>query len=268
MSLLHMIRGLRQNPFFMDDWQRRDRQAAAGVLIGANALYVALFTATRIASDGSPEAGHAQTIQAAFDYAPWMGAGAGLLSLSAHWLVPPFLLAILRRKHDLRVLRMMVRGQHSQEEVFRGQVAAGLAPLLLGALPLAVGLFLLLWFGSDHAFAAGVAFPAAGLWGALGAGSTLWVGLNCRPRWAPLYAYALISLALPLTVGGITLAIAMGCSLGRPDQEAAFRAAAILTWGILVTGLTALFWDLTVGRLFPERRRALWQEAEAVRLEP
>ena len=69
----------------------------------------------------------------------------------------------------------------------------------------------------------------------------------------------------PLITGG---QLSIGAQFARPDKLV-FCIAGGLTWGILVVGLAATFWDATLLRLFPEKRRPLWAEPPpTIRLEP
>ena len=122
---------------------------------------------------------------------------------------------------------------------------------------------LLALYGSPYLLPAVTAVVAALLWGALCTCVSLWTGVRFRAfALAAACAYALTSVALPLGIGTLTTAIATGCSVGHPNHDFVFRAAAALTWSILVIGSAATFWDVTWGRLFPETRRSLWQEGD------
>jgi hypothetical protein len=168
----------------------------------------------------------------------------------------------VRPSYDLRPLALMVMGLHSDEELLCSQVAAGITPSALALLPLAAGLLVIALYARDYLTPAAVTLAAGALWTALSASASLWTGIACRlPRRAALCAYGLTSLALPLLIGALTGAIAYGCSVGHPHRDTVFQIAAALTWTILVTGAAAAFWDLTFGRLFPERRRTLWVES-------
>jgi len=257
---LDVLRSYRSNPFFRHELDRKGRRLWITALSGASLAYLAVFLAVRLYW-GARTPHMALGVSAAFQYAPWLFGGGLLLSLCAHWLVPPSLLTLLRPDHDLRTLMLMVEGGHSEEELFRGQVAAGLTPLLLGGAPLLLGLPLLALFGPEHVLPAFLALGGALLWGALASGASLWTGVICqKTNHAAVWAYALTSLALPLLIGGLTLALAHGCSAGQPHREVVFRIAAVLTWSLLVTGCAGIFWDCTVGRLFPEKRKPLWQD--------
>jgi hypothetical protein len=263
------LQDLLVNPFFRNELERPGRRAWLASLVLANVLYVALFWTARAARDTPSGPGDLEQMSAQFDYAPWLLAGAVLLSFCAHWLVPPFV-RIDNHRYGLRTLRLMVQGRHTEEEALRGTVAGAVAPLAAGAAPLLVGLPLLALYAPGRAGWAAAALLAAALWGALSTCVSVWSGIRHRaPRTAALCAYLLTSLALPLVIGAITLGLAWGCSAGHPRRESVFCASAALTWGILVVGSTAAFWDVAFGALFPEKRQCLWQEQPApIRLEP
>jgi hypothetical protein len=269
MKLLSRISNLRRNPFFRHELARKGRRRWAAGLTAASLSYVSLFLLARVAWAFSLRVSGAPALTAPFRYGAWLLAGAALLSLCAHWLVPLFSLSILRPSYELRTFILVVAGRHTEEEALCGELAAGLFPLALGILPLFLGLPALILFGADDAPAAAVGLCSSVLWAALAAGASLWIGIRAPGGRAVASAYLLTSLALPLGIGALTLGIAEGCSLGHPHQAVVFRIAAVVTWSILVLGLAATFWDCSLGRLFPEKRRSLWQEtAGPVRLEP
>lgn len=261
MPVHHRLKGIYHNPFFRWELERRDRKAWTFTLLAANAAYVLLFLGVRILADGVATQPGGHSLRAEFNYTPWFVAGGLLLSLSAHWLVPPLLLNVLRRDYELGPLVLMVRGEHSEEEIYQGQVAAGLAPLVLGVLPFLIGVPLAAAYAPQHLLGVLAAVLAAGFWGALCAGVSLWSGVRCAALpVATLCAYGLISLALPTVIGGLTVVIASGCSKGHQNESAIFAAAALLTWSILVVGTAAAFWDAGFGYLFPHKRPALGEE--------
>ena len=270
MALVDEIRTLPANPFFRHEFHRPGRQRWMAALAAANGLFVALFVLALAFSFGRPQSPAAPAVSAGFNFLPWWLAGALLLSLCAHWLVPPSVLPLLRHDYELNPLVLLVRGRHTEDEALRGQVAAGLAPLVLGAAPLLISLPLLTLYSPQHVPLAALGLAGAGLWAVLAAGVSMWSGVLYHPQArAAACAYALTSLALPLLIGGVTVAVARGCSVGHANQEVAFNIAATLTWAILVTGCAATFWDATYGRLFPHKRRPLWVDTgESLNPEP
>lgn len=273
-----VVRSLRQlwcwlrDPVFREELDRRHGRLWAAFLAGLNLLYIGAFLAALLVRPGSSGLPGLAEMSAQFPFVRWLLAGAALLSLCAHWLVPPFLLRILCSDYELRTLVLMVKGRHREEEVLCGQVAAGVVPLVLGALPLALApLILALWAPAFLPHTAG-SILGAGLWGALCTSVSLWSAARWRiPAFAAAWTYALTCFALPVAIGLVTLALAFGCSAGRPTHEHdfVFDVAAGLTWSILVVGVAATFWDATLLRLFPHRRRPLWSGVAPVeRLEP
>jgi hypothetical protein len=255
------LNGIYNNPFFRRELERKERKACTLLLLTANTAYVLLFLGVRVLADLGPPPADGQALRAEFNYAPWFLVGGVLLSLSAHWLVPPLLLSVLRRDYEIGPVVLMVRGRHSEEEIYQGQVAAGLAPLVLGVLPYLVGLPLIAAYGPQHALGVLAALLAAVFWGSLCAGVSLWSGVRCRALpVATLCAYVLISLALPTVIGLVTAVIAHGCSKGQENEAFVFTTSAVLTWSILVIGTAAAFWDAGFGRLFPHKRPGLGQE--------
>jgi len=269
--MLHPSHTFWKNPLFRHELARGRRRAWTAGLSVANAVYVWLFVMARIlpglAHEGA--AGGAQTAHAAFNYAPWTLVGTLLLSLSAHWLVPTFLAGALSPSYELRLLNLMVRARLTDEQAFRSLVAARIAPLVFGAAPLLLVLPVLAMHGLDHLAPALAALGAALLWGALAAGVSLWTGASfSRVALGTVCAYVILSVVLPALIGLVAYGIGIGCSAGRPNRDFVFRAAAALTWSLLVTGCAACFWDAAIRRLFPERQRPLWQEAPVIRWEP
>lgn len=261
-----------RDPLFRHELDRRQGRFWAALLAGLNLLYIGAFLSALLIQPGGRGAPGLPEMSAQFPFSRWLFAGAALLSLCAHWLVPPFLLGILCSDYELRTLVLMVRGRHHEEEVLCGQVAAGVTPLVLGALPLALVPAILALWGPGYLPHAAAALLGAGLWGALCTSVSLWSAARWRtPAFAGAWTYSLTCLALPLAVGLVTLGLAFGCSAGRPTHEHhfVFAVAAGLTWSILVVGLAATFWDATLLRLFPHRRHPLWTgTAVAERLEP
>jgi hypothetical protein len=256
---MRVLRELQGNPFFQREFRREHLRACTLALLLMNGGYVLLFLGARLLRDLLPGSGSAH-LRAEFEYRPWLFAGAALLSLCVHWLVPPWLLRAARDGYDLPSLSLMVRERASGEEWWRGRVAACLAPAVLGALPLFLGLPALALFAPQHAHPAAVVVGGGLIWAGLCAGATLWVALRCAPAGAALWAYGLTSLALPFAIGAVAATLAYGCSTGRPDAPAVFPGVAAFTWNLLALGLAGAFWDRAVGRLFPEKRRPLWQE--------
>lgn len=255
------VHDLRNNPFFRREVQRRERRRWTLFLVLTSSLYVAVFAAVCLTRALSAPAA-VLSVSAPFNCRPWLWLGGGLLSLCAHWLIPFLLVTLLCGNYELWALSLLVRERRSEEEALQGQVAAGVAPALTGIVPLLVGLPLLLVYARGYALPAAAAVGAALLWGSLSTCVSSWAAVyTASPRAAVLRAHALLSLALPLLIGGITVGIAYGCSAGHPHRAAVFTIAAAMTWTILVTGAAAAFWDLTFGRVFPHKRRVLWVES-------
>jgi hypothetical protein len=196
--------------------------------------------------------------------------GAVILSVCSHWLVPPFVLTLLRARYELPSLTVLVRERLPDQESLRAQLAARVAPLLAGLVPLVLLAGLLLCADLKYGFLVAGAMVAGLVWAGLCTALSLWSGvINHRLALAHAWSYGLLTVALPLAFGGVAAVVGAGCSAGRAHPEPTFWLAACLTWWILVVGAAATFWDLAFTRVFPERRYALWQESAPVeRLEP
>ncbi|MFN3648898.1 MAG: hypothetical protein ACK47B_04880 [Armatimonadota bacterium] len=243
-----------RDPVFRRELLRPGRRRCAlalGVLNGGFLLLLA-WSLWRESS-----AGPGVVLRAAFDFTGWLVAGGALLSLCAHWLVPPATFSVSRDDYNLDTLAFLVRERRDREAVLRRQLAAALVPLALGLVPLALGAALVASQSPQHGIQVLAACAGAPLWLGLGAAVSLWASLRDR-RGATALAYLLTSLVLPAAIGGVSIVVAAGCSRGHPKGEAVFTAALIATAGILVLGTAAVFWDLAHARLFPERRRSLW----------
>jgi hypothetical protein len=262
---MRAVFGIWRNPLFRYELTRAQHRAWRVSLLVLNTLYLLTFLTCRFrwGLAAVSASGGGSTLTAEFPYLPWLLAGGALLSLSAHWLIPPFLLGVLGRSYDLRPLELMVRHRFNRREALRGQIGGSLASLVLGSLPLALLVPLLLVTGPRFLPMVATGLLLAVLWGALSAGATFWAGVACRSRArAYLGSYLLTSLVLPLTLGVVAAAVGLGCSAGRRDAASVFLIATVLTWCLLATGLAATFWDATYGRLFPETRQPLWLEPE------
>ncbi len=254
---LAQLRGLFADPVFRRELRRLRAGAWAGGLGAAAACYVAALLLARLAWGSPPAAG--EGIGAAFPAVPWLLAGATVLSLGTHWLVPPFLAVLPRPEYDLGLLTALLRAGSSRQRAFFAQVAARVLPLALGTAPLVLALPPVGLLSSELALPGACGLGAAVLWLVLAAGVSLWAGTRCRTSiGATCCAHALLTLVLPLAVGSIARFIGAECSYGRADHERVFWAAAGITWALLVVGLAGAFWDWTLLRLFPERRRSLW----------
>src|SRR5947207_3212902 len=107
-TLVRRLATLWSNPFFRQELGRRERRGWAAGLLLLNGIYLGLFAAScalwhAVASPGG--AG----VRAAYDDLPWLAAGAALLSLLAHWLIPLSLLAAHRRCGELPTVILAVR---------------------------------------------------------------------------------------------------------------------------------------------------------------
>lgn len=261
---MRWVRELGSNPFFRRGVKLRQTARRAALLAALNTLYVAAFAAAyhqqvhHTASSGA-------RLTRDFSYEPWLAGGALLLSLCAHWLVPPFVLRSIPGEHDLDVLNTLVRERRRSEDVLRGHVAASAAPLCLGVLPLGLGSPLLLLFGTRYGVAAPSAVLGAALWGTLCAAVSAWVAAGRYSfRWAALRSYGWTCVVLPLVIGAMSVTVARGCcaDLLPPRRAVVFTGAVTLVWSILVTGCAAAFWDLAQRRFFPGKQQSLWVEAE------
>ncbi len=255
------LRALHRNPFFRSELRRRVLRTAVWALPGASLVYVAAFAVVRVSRDLVVlNSGH--LLRADFNYGPWLSAAGALLSLWAHWLVPPFLLIVLCRNYELETLQLIVAGRYREEEVVGGQVAAALTPPALGAAPMLLLIPLFAVYAPTYLPVLLAAGGLAVLWAGLTSGATCWSGVSHAPLpRAAAWTYGLTCAALPAGIGGVALLVGHGCSAGRTNQEFVFQLAAGLTAGILITGTAAAFWDATIARLFPERRQPLWMDA-------
>jgi hypothetical protein len=255
-----VIRQLWSDPLVRSELNRGRWLLLAPLLAAVNSAYVLLFAAMRLQHGAGQEEGPG--LMAEFRYPAWLLVGLLLLSLSAHWLVPP---AVLRRlaHWELRLLNFMVRERRSGKDIARAQILGALLPLAAGAAPLFAGLLVLAFLGTSYlGISAAVLFGAA-LWAALCAGVSAWSGAlaRCWKR-AALRTYFLTCVVLPVAISAVSVLLALGCSFNRTDAERVFTVAAGLTWAILVAGAAGVFWDLAASRLFAHRSRSLWQ-AEA-----
>jgi len=261
---MRWVRELGSNPFFRRGVKLRQTARRAALLAAVNTLYVLAFFVVYCLQVHHPASPGARLTRD-FSYEPWLAAGALLLSLCAHWLVPPFVLRSIPGAHDLDVLNVLVRERRRSEDVLRGHVAASAAPLCLGVLPLGLTSALLLVFGTRYGLAAPSAVLGAALWGTLCATVSAWVAAGGHPfRWAALRSYGWTCAVLPVVIGVMSVTVARGCcaDLLPPRQAVVFPGAVALVWTVLVTGCAAAFWDLAQRRFFPEKQRSLWVEAE------
>ena len=250
-----------KNPFFRRELGRRERWLSLAALFAVNAAYVLAFESARRQAASYVATRAFPGLTSAFRYEPWLYLGGVLLSVSAHWLMPLSIHSLLRRKYDLRALEWLGRGRGSDKDALLGQVTGTLFPLIIGTLPLLLLLPLLARGGEEYLLPISAAYLTAVLWGALTSGVSIWTGVVCRSSFTALWgSYALICLVLPLVVAVTAGLVAYGCAAGRSNAGTVFLTAGLLTWSLLVTGLAATFWDVTLGRLFPSPYRCLWVE--------
>lgn len=260
---------LSRNPVFRHELRRPARWRWTLGLGVANSLYVAAFTCAYLLWQ-SGSAGHAQGYSPDFRFFPWLIAGAVALSLCSHWLVPPFVLMLLRTRYELRTLTLLVSAGLTEEECLRAQVCASVAPLAVGLLPFLLLVAVLANGVPRYGLFSAAAVAGALLWGTFCTVMSFWSGVTFRHLLtAHACAYLLGSFVFPLLFAGLSIAVGFGCSAGQVHEEVVFVLAGTLTWVLLVVGFSATFWDLAFGQLFPERRYSLWQEQpEVERLEP
>lgn len=254
------MRSLHLNPVFRHELLRPGRWRWALALAAGNSLYAAAFAgAHAVWQSGTRATGQGYSM--GFDYVPWLIAGACSLSLCSHWLVPPFVLLLRRTRYELRTLTLPVREGVTEEESLRAQVAASVAPLALGVLPFLLLAVVLAGANPKQGLLVAGALAGGILWGSFCTTISLWAGLTFpRPPLAHACAYGLTSFVFPLALAGLSTAVGAGCSAGHAQREFVFAAAGTLTWGLLVTGLAAVFWDLALGQVFPERRCGLRED--------
>lgn len=260
---------LSRNPVYRHELRRPARWRWTVGLSVANSLYVAAFAmAYLLWQAGSAARGSGYSPE--FRFFPWLIAGAAGLSLCSHWLVPPFVLMLLRTRYELRTLTLLVSEGLSEEESLRAQVFASVTPLVVGLLPFLLLVGVLANGVPRYGLFTAAVVAGALLWGTFCTVMSLWSGVTCRHQLgAHACAYLLASFVFPLLFAGLSIAVGLGCSAGQVHEEIVFVLSGTLTWVLLVVGFAATFWDLAFGQLFPERRYSLWREQPPVeRMEP
>lgn len=257
---------LYRDPLFQHEFRRRERWRSVRLLAACALVYVICFIAARGSQPLAGSAGAGYT--ADFNYSTWLLGGFALLTFPAHWLVPPAVLLLIRSRYELRTLSVMLCTGSDAIRSFRAQVAGSIAPLALGALPLAAGLVPLAGAPVRYPLLWAAGLLGAALWCALMTAVSLWCGVTARnPGTARVCAYLLGTVLFPLMICGLSASVGLGCSAGHPPSRPVFWTAAGLTWGFLVLGLSATFWDLACSRALPRRPRGLWLESEEPALE-
>lgn len=264
-NLLQLFR----NPVFRHELRRPARWRWTVGLSLANTVYAAAFAVAYVlwlTGNATRGLGYSQE----FRFFPWLVVGACGLSLCSHWLVPPFVLMLLRSRYELRTLTLLVSEEISEEESLRAQVFASVTPLGMGLVPFLLLAAFLANGVPRYGIASAAAVIGALIWGSFCTVMSLWSGVTFRRLLAAhAWAYLLGSFVFPFLFAGLSIAVGLGCSAGQVHEELVFALAGTLTWVLLVIGFSATFWDLTLGQMFPERRYSLWQEKPASeRLEP
>jgi hypothetical protein len=266
---MYSLLQLSRNPIFRHEVRRAARWRWTVGLSVTNSLYVAAFVvAYLIWQTGG--AGRGQGYSQEFRFFPWLVVGTGALSLCSHWLIPPFVLMLLRSRYELRTLTLLVSEGVSQEESFQAQVLASVTPLVVGLAPFLVLVAVFTNSVLRYGLMGAAALAGALLWGTFFTMVSLWSGVTFRgvPA-AHAWAYLLGSFVFPSFFTVLSLLVGFGCSAGQAHEEFVFVVAGTLTWVLLVVGFAATFWDLAFGQLFPKSRFSLWQEKQdQERMEP
>jgi hypothetical protein len=266
---MRLLLALFRNPLFRHEVRCPVRwRWTLALALGSTAYVVAFVVAHARWERALPSGAAAYAPQ--FNYVPWLLGGAVILSLCSHWLVPPFVLTLTRARYELPSLTVLVREQVQEDESLYAQLAARVAPLLLGLAPLLALAGLLSMASLKYGLLVTAADGVGLLWAAFATTVSLWIGVTVRrPALAHACAYGLLSFVFPLLIAGLAATVGLGCSAGHARPAPVFWIASSLTWSILVVGFAATFWDLAFGQVFPERRYALWREAPPTqRLEP
>jgi hypothetical protein len=258
-----------RNPLFRRSVSLAPRAAWLRLLLLTGAAYVGCFLLVRFVR-GTVAGDHTgPQLTAAFDYAPWMAAGAVFLWIATHGLLPYLTVRTVFAEQDLPSLNLILAARLTVEEILEAQVAAGATPSLAGLLPLLAALPVLAYCGAEPLVDAGIGLWMALLWGCLAAGLSICVGCQLRPeRAAVRRSYALLSAPIPAAIVAVSLGVGYGCSRGHPQAELVFGRAALLTWSLLVIGTAAVCWDLAITRMLPDRRHPLCDESEVFCREP
>ena len=251
---------LSRNPVFRHELRRAERWRWTVGLSVVNSLYVAAFASAYLLWQAQ-DPWRGQGYSEGFRFIPWCVIGVGILSLCSHWLIPPFVLLLLRNRYELRTLTLLVSEGISEEASIQAQVIASVTPLVVGLTPFVVLVGVLLQGALRYGLIGAALLVGALIWGAFVTMMSLWSGATFRqPLPAYAWAYFLGSFVFPTFFAGLSIAVGFGCSAGQAHEEFVFLVAGTLTWVLLVVGFAATFWDLAFGQLFPERRYSLWQE--------